>query len=73
MTHEIMPGIVMRETSPDFREGFNFAVRAIHDVFKNQEGYTLVKLDELLSSIVTLIDNDSWWPDIKKIIIRGSE
>lgn len=64
------PPIVMRETTPDFRDGFNFAVRAIHDVFKHQEDYTLEKLDELLTSINELIDKGSWWPDIKKVIER---
>lgn len=67
---EIIPGIIMRETSPEFRDGFNFSVKAIHDVFKNKKDYTIENLNELLKSIITLIDNDSWWPDIKKVIIN---
>lgn len=65
-----MTGIVFREVSKEFQDGFNFAVKAIQDIYKHREGYTLEKLDETLSSIITLIDNGCWWPDIKKVITR---
>lgn len=63
-------GIVMRETNEDFREGFTFAVKAIHDVFKNREGYTLEKLDSLLTSITEMIDKGIWWNDVKQVILQ---
>lgn len=63
-------GIVMRETSPDFRQGFEFAVKAIHDMIKDRENYTLDLLNQTLSSILTLIENGVWWPDIKKVILH---
>jgi hypothetical protein len=62
-----MKGITIRDVSPDFREGFNFAVRAIHDMYKDREGYTLENLDETLSSIIILIDKGFWWPNIKSV------
>lgn len=63
-----MTGIVMKDATPDFKEGFNFAVKAIHDVFKHNNEYSLEQLDDLLTSINTLIDKGVWWPDIKKVI-----
>ncbi len=65
-----MNGISLKETTPDFRDGFNFAVKAIHDVFKGNDEYTIEKLDDLLTSIVMLIDKGAWWPEIKKVIIN---
>jgi hypothetical protein len=62
--------IVMRETTEEFRQGFEFCTRAIYDLTSNREGYTLEKLNETLSSMVTLMDKKSYWPDIKKVIIR---
>lgn len=63
-------GIVMRETTPDFRQGFEFAVKCIYDLSSQKDGYGIDKLNETLNSIVTLIDNNCWWPDIHKVIMR---
>jgi hypothetical protein len=63
-------GIVMRETTPDFREGFEFAVNCIYDLTKNREDYSLDKLNELLTTMITLMHNNCWWNDVKHIIKR---
>lgn len=60
----------MREITEEFRQGFELCTRAIYDLTKNREGYTLEKLNETLSSMVKLMDNKSYWPDIKKVIIN---
>lgn len=70
---EESPGIVMRETTPEFRDGFEFAVKCIYDMAKHRNDYSLDKLNETLSSIIILMDNDSWWPGIKHIIQRDKK
>jgi|GEM_PF-3512352 hypothetical protein len=65
--------IVPKETNEDFRNGFNFAVIAIHDVLKNKEGYILEKLDSLLTSITYMIDRGIWWGDLKQVVILKGE
>lgn len=68
---ENSPEIVMRETTPDFREGFEFAVKCIYDLTHNREDYTLDKLNELLHSMTVLMAHGFWWPDIKQVIMCG--
>jgi hypothetical protein len=70
MWSEVMKEIIIREDTSDFKEGFNFAVKAIHDMIQGREDYTLEKLNETLTTIITLIDNGVWWPGIKKVIIQ---
>ncbi len=65
-----MTSIVMRETTEEFRAGFEFCTKAIYDLTK-QDSYKLETLNELLSSMITLMDSDAYWSDIKRAIIRG--
>lgn len=62
--------IIMRETTQEFRNGFEFCTKAIYDLTKNREGYTLDKLNETLSSMVELMKNNAYWPDIKHVILQ---
>jgi len=65
-----MTGIIFRETSEEFRKGFEFCTKAIYDMIHDREGYTLELLDQTLHSMVILMDNGKYWPDIKKVILR---
>ncbi len=63
-----MTFIKMRETTEEFRKGFEFCTRAIYDMIKNREEYTLECLQQTLSIMILLMDKDSYWTDIKQII-----
>lgn len=65
--------IITIEPTPDFREGFEFAVKSIHDVFKNDIEYPIDKMDQLLTSIRDMIDKGFWWDGIKGIIIQDEK
>lgn len=55
--------IVMSETSKEFREGFEFCIVCIRDMVKNKENYSVEKLNNMLESIIDMIDKGVYWYD----------
>lgn len=70
---DIKKRVVMGETTPEFRNGFEFCVRALVDCFENPP-HGVKNIDavgQLLADIFRLIHTDSFWPGIEKIAKRG--
>lgn len=68
--NDLPAGVIMSETTPDFRKGFEFAVKCIFDQVTHRPSYTYDQLKEMLGTIVMLMDKDCWWHDVKTVIIR---
>jgi len=66
----IMTHIILHETTKEFKKGFEFCTKAIYDLTRKND-YKIETLNELLSSMITLMDSDSYWNDIKKAILCG--
>lgn len=58
--------IIMSETSPDFRKGFMFAVRAIADMGLNECYETKAQFLKQINDIITLYDLGAFFPEKKE-------
>lgn len=60
---EFKKGVVMKETTPDFRKGFTFAINCILDFSKSKKATDLQKVIILLEDTSRFINKGYFWEE----------